>query len=78
MTNPNPKRFLTRQQQAERCSVHVRTVCRWGDDPEMDLPPEIDLNGRPCRAEDELEGWERRRVALRAHKRAERDAHETA
>jgi hypothetical protein len=72
------KRWLTRQQQAERYSVHPRTVDRWGDDPEMALPPEIDLNGRPCRAEDELESWERRRIAIRARKRAERDTHDAA
>lgn len=67
------KRWLTRRQQADRYGVHPRTVDRWGDDPEMDLPAEIDLNGRPCRAEDELEAWERGRVALRARKLAERD-----
>jgi hypothetical protein len=78
MSNPNPKRWLTRQQQAARYVVHPRTIDRWGDDPEMDLPPEIDLNGRPCRAEDELEDWERRRVAIRARRRAERDTHDTA
>jgi hypothetical protein len=73
MTNPNPKRWLTRQQQAARYAVHPRTIDRWGGDPSMDLPAEIDLNGRPCRAEDELESWERRRVAIRARKRAGSD-----
>jgi len=72
------KVWLTRKKQAKRWSVHPRTVKRWGDDPEMDLPPEIDLNGRPCRAEDQLEEWEQGRVALRARKRAERDSHDAA
>jgi hypothetical protein len=67
-----PKRWLTRQQQAERWSVHPKTVDRWGADSEMDLPDEIDLNGRPCRAEDEIETWERSRVALRAARKLER------
>jgi hypothetical protein len=72
------KIWWTRRMQAKRWSVHPRTVKRWGDDPKMDLPPEADFNGRPCRAEDQLEEWERRRVALRARKRAERDAPEAA
>jgi hypothetical protein len=64
------KRWLTRQQQAERWSVHPRTVARWADDPEMDLPPEADFNGRMVRAEDAIELWEQARVRLRAEKRA--------
>ena len=73
-TAPYPKRWLTRQQQAARYAVHSRTIVRWGRDQSMNLPAEIDLNGRPCRAEDELEAWERGRVALRTAKLRERTA----
>jgi len=55
-------RFLTRRQQAKRWGKSVRTVERWGEDPEMDLPPEYDFNGRPHREESELTAWERSRV----------------
>jgi hypothetical protein len=51
-----PKTWLTRRQQAQRYSIHPRTLDRWGSDPAMGLPPEA-FNGRPHRAEDELEAW---------------------
>ena len=64
------RRFLTRQQQAKRWSKSVRTVKRWGEDPEMDLPPEYDFNGRPHREETELTTWERSASASSAASRA--------
>jgi hypothetical protein len=56
-------RFLNRQAQAQRYSRHVRTIKRWGKDPAMNMPPEYDLK-EPMRREDELEAWERSRVAV--------------
>ena len=67
-----PKRWLTRRIQAKRWSVHTRTVKRWGEDPEMGLPPEAEIGNRPCRDEEQIEEWERWRIALLARKRAGR------
>jgi hypothetical protein len=58
-----PRRFLTRRAQAQRYSKSVRTIERWGRDPQMAMPAEYDLNGLPHRLEDDLEQWERSRVA---------------
>jgi hypothetical protein len=62
MDTSRPRRFLSRKQQAARWSKSVKTVERWGKDPEMGLPPEYWLGNQPHRAEDELEAWERSRV----------------
>jgi hypothetical protein len=56
------KRFLTRRQQARRYNKSLRTIERWGLDPEMGLPPEYNFNGHFHREESELETWERARV----------------
>ena len=53
---------MSRPDQAKRYSKSVRTIKRWGADPDMKMPPEYDFNG-PHRAEDELEVWERGRIA---------------
>jgi hypothetical protein len=57
------KRFLSRPQQAKRYGKSTKTVIRWGKNERMNMPPEYDLCGSPHRAEDELEAWERTRVA---------------
>jgi hypothetical protein len=59
-----PLRFLSRQEQAERYSTSVKSIMRWGADPEMKMPPEYDFNRIKKRREDELEAWERSRVAV--------------
>jgi hypothetical protein len=59
-----PRRFLSRPQQATRYGKSIRTIKRWGQDPNMGMPPEYDFKG-PHRAEDELDNWDRSRVALR-------------
>jgi hypothetical protein len=60
---PKPRRFLSRRDQADRYGKSVRTIERWGEDPEMGMPVEYDFHGLKARAEDELETWERSRVA---------------
>ena len=57
-----PRRYLSRSDQAKRYSKSVRTIKRWGADPDMKMPREYDFNG-PHRAEDELEVWEQSRIA---------------
>ena len=54
--------FLTRLQQAKRLSVSKRSVERWGEDEELALPSEIEINGRRYRKLSEIEAWERSRV----------------
>jgi len=57
------RRFLSRQEQAERYGTCVKSIQRWGNDPRMAMPPEYDFNRIKKRREDELEAWERSRVA---------------
>ena len=59
-------RFLSRRAQAQRYGRSTKTIKRWGQDPKMGMPPEYDFDGLPSRREDELEKWERSRVAPKA------------
>jgi len=74
MTNPN-EIFLSRTQQARRWSVSKRSVERWGEDDELELPPEIEINGRRYRKLSELEVWERSRAVAASAKRSEQRKH---
>jgi hypothetical protein len=58
----NTERYLSRRAQADRYGRSVRTIERWGEDPELGLPPELDINGRKLRALSQLERWERKQV----------------
>jgi hypothetical protein len=71
MTNPN-ETFLSRRHQAARWSVSKRSVERWGEDQDLGLPSEIEINGRHYRKLSELEAWERKRAVAAATKRSER------
>ena len=64
--------FLTRLQQAKRWNVSKRSVERWGEDDQLGLPPEIEINGRHYRKLSEIEAWERARAVAVAKKRAQR------
>jgi hypothetical protein len=70
MTNLH-ETFLSRTQQAARWSVSKRSVERWGEDEELGLPPEIEINGRRYRKLSELEAWERKRAVSAATKRTQ-------
>jgi hypothetical protein len=73
--NSKPIVWLTRKQQRQRWrNISARTLKRWGADPAMNLPPEIDLNGRPCCREDQIEEWERSRIITEANRRARASA----
>jgi hypothetical protein len=61
-----PRRFLSRRAQAERYGTSVKTIQRWGKDPEKAMPREFIFNRLPCRDEAELEAWERARIAVSA------------
>jgi hypothetical protein len=58
-----PRRYLSRRAQAERYGKTIKTIERWGGDPDMNMPPEYDFRGLPHREEGELEAWEKTRVA---------------
>ena len=64
--------FLTRLHQAKRWNVSKRSVERWGEDQKLNLPPEIEINGRHYRKLSDLEAWERGRVVLSIPKSPER------
>jgi hypothetical protein len=70
MINPN-ETFLSRSLQARRWSVSKRSVERWGENQELSLPPEFEINGRHYRKLSELEAWERSRAVAAATKRSE-------
>jgi hypothetical protein len=57
-----PRRFLSRQEQAVRYNVSVKSIQRWGEDPRMQMPKEYVFHRQMRRREDELEAWERSRV----------------
>jgi hypothetical protein len=60
------ERYLSRRKQAERYDKSIKTIERWGDDPALGYPPEIDINGRKFRKLSDLEAWERQRAAIAA------------
>jgi hypothetical protein len=64
MTTKSEKshRFLSRQEQAARYGVSVKSVTRWGDDPRMAMPKEYAFHRQMKRREADLEAWERSRV----------------
>jgi hypothetical protein len=60
------ERFLSRRQQADRYGKCIKTIERWGDDPSLNFPAEVDTNGHKFRALSKLETWERKRAAVAA------------
>jgi hypothetical protein len=65
-----PKRLLGRPEQSKRYNVSTRTIERWGNDPRLNMPAEIEINDRYYRYEHELENWERSRIAQRSNNQA--------
>jgi hypothetical protein len=62
------ERYLSRQAQARRYDKSVRTIERWGRDPDLEYPDEIEINGRYLRPLSKLERWEQKRAASAASK----------
>ena len=44
---------------AERYSVHVRTIDRWGRDPSLGFPPAVIIRKRRYRDAAALDAWDR-------------------
>jgi hypothetical protein len=59
---PNPGPYLTRKKVAERYAKSVRTVERWEQDPRLQFPRPIEVNGHYLHSEPQLIRWERSRV----------------
>jgi hypothetical protein len=65
--------YLSRSKQASRYGVVPKTIKRWENDPKLEYPPGIDINGRPYRPLDALENWEARRGIVGTRKRQAAD-----
>ena len=48
---------------AERYNVTPRTIHRWDRQPDLGFPRPVFINGRKYRRLNQLENWERQRVA---------------
>jgi hypothetical protein len=55
------KRRLPRRAVADRYGRSIKTLSRWEDDPAMEFPKSIDINGFKYFAEADLIDWENRR-----------------
>jgi hypothetical protein len=56
-------RIIPDRRVCSRYEVTTRTLARWDANPALGFPRPIVINGRKYRREDELEVWERGRVA---------------
>jgi predicted DNA-binding transcriptional regulator AlpA len=59
------RRYLPDPMVWRRYNVTSMTLWRWDQDPAMNFPKPIRINGRKYRDEDELEAWERARATQR-------------
>jgi hypothetical protein len=55
--------YQPRRKTAERYGVHVRSIERWEQNPEMNFPKPLVVNGRKYDNVPALEAWERMRAA---------------
>jgi len=54
----------------DRYHIHIKTLGRWDNDPDLGFPAPVIINGRKYRRRRELEEFERARVVRRAAKSA--------
>jgi hypothetical protein len=64
------ERLLSRRAQARRYGVVLKTIERWGKDPELGFPDEIEINGRFFRELSKLEAFERSKIVIAAKRAA--------
>ena len=62
-TIPESSDLLPDPQVAARYKVSSRTLARWDNDPALGFPPPVRINGRKYRYLNELQEFERARVA---------------
>jgi predicted DNA-binding transcriptional regulator AlpA len=63
--NTTDRRFLPDPQVQKRYGVSAMTLYQWDRDPKLDFPPPLRINGRKFRDLEQLELWERSRVATK-------------
>jgi hypothetical protein len=61
--NDTTNRIIPDRRVCARYEVCTRTLARWDASSTLGFPKPIVINGRKYRREDELEAWERARVA---------------
>ena len=64
------KTYLTGPQTARRYNITDRSLARWTEDPRLGFPRAMVINTRKFFALDELETWEKSRVAPALQKAA--------
>lgn len=65
-----PTNYFTSPQVQARFGISEMSLWRWQQDPKLDFPKPMIVNGRKYFAEDELVEWERRQVRRSTHDRA--------
>jgi hypothetical protein len=59
---PEETTYLSRRRQAARYNRTTRTIARWENDPKLNYPSGININGLWYRRLDHLEAWEAERA----------------
>jgi hypothetical protein len=57
---------LPQKKTAERYGVTIKTLDRWRVDPKLNFPACMIINGHKYDDEDDLENWDRARIAEKA------------
>jgi hypothetical protein len=65
-----PDDLIPDSEVARRYGVHIKTIARWDDYPQLDFPAPIVITNRKYRRRRELEEFERRQVVRRAERQA--------
>ncbi|MET3896149.1 putative DNA-binding transcriptional regulator AlpA [Devosia sp. UYZn731] len=60
------KRYLPRPKTQLRYGVTKMTIYRWENDPKMNFPKPLIINGRKYDDKDELDAWDHARLTGRA------------
>jgi DNA-binding transcriptional MerR regulator len=60
-----PNRLVPDSEVARRYGVHVTTLRNWDQDPDLNFPKPVRINGRKFRQEQELNDFDARRAAAR-------------
>ncbi len=70
MSDALTKTYLSGPQTARRYGIDSRSLHRWRDDPKLNFPVAMIVNGRTFFDIDELERWEKTRAAPASYKKA--------
>jgi hypothetical protein len=70
MDQDRSTRMLPDSKVAARYGVVTRTLRRWDDNPDLNFPPPLNINGRNYRDENKLDAWDREQAARSASRAA--------